>query len=79
MNKNDITTDNSLSRLLAVTHFQPIFARYALPCFDEPEFKAVFTVSLTHPKCMKALSNGAIIRHSELEYSIFTMNGYSQV
>lgn len=47
-----------MPRWLAVSHFQPTFARYALPCFDEPEFKSVFIISITHPADMKALSNG---------------------
>uniref|UniRef100_A0A5S6R0R7 Aminopeptidase N-like N-terminal domain-containing protein n=1 Tax=Trichuris muris TaxID=70415 RepID=A0A5S6R0R7_TRIMR len=44
-------------RWLLITQFQPTYARRALPCFDEPDFKAVFNVSLTHPASTIALSN----------------------
>ncbi|XP_059490234.1 aminopeptidase N [Neocloeon triangulifer] len=31
-------------------HFKPSFARTVFPCFDEPEMKAVVTVSIARPK-----------------------------
>lgn len=44
-------------RFLAGTMFHGGNARMAFPCFDEPEFKAVFEITLTHGQCYKALSN----------------------
>lgn len=40
------------------TQFETIFARNMIPCFDEPEFKATWNVSLEHPTGSTALSNG---------------------
>lgn len=42
---------------LAATQFEPHSARLAFPCFDEPEFKAIFEVSLAHSQHYSALSN----------------------
>ena len=39
------------------TQFEPVHAREAFPCFDEPAFKATFTVSATVPRHMTALGN----------------------
>ncbi|MBK7865350.1 MAG: M1 family metallopeptidase, partial [Archangiaceae bacterium] len=41
----------------AYTHFEPIDARRAFPCFDEPAFKIPFTVTITHKAEHLALSN----------------------
>jgi aminopeptidase N len=47
----------SSSSGIAVTQFEGTDARRALPCWDEPCFKAVFDVTLIVPKGMTALSN----------------------
>ena len=44
-------------RYAAVTQFEPVDARRALPCWDEPAHKATFDVSLVVPKERVALSN----------------------
>ena len=50
----------------AATQFEAADARRALPCFDEPEFKARFTVALTHDRSLAAISNMPVERTEEL-------------
>lgn len=43
--------------ILVATQFQPVYARRAFPCFDEPSFKATFEITVEHPKLYNALAN----------------------
>jgi alanyl aminopeptidase len=43
----------------AMTQMEPISARLAFPCFDEPGFKVPLTLSLTVPVADKAVANAA--------------------
>lgn len=45
------------SRSIATTKFEPVAARRAFPCFDEPNIKAEYTVHLVHQSSFRALSN----------------------
>ncbi|MGN6728540.1 MAG: M1 family metallopeptidase [Rhodanobacteraceae bacterium] len=49
----------------AQTQMEPISARYAFPCFDEPDFKTPFTVILNIPAADKAVANTKQISESK--------------
>jgi len=48
---------NGNERRLATTHFEPTAARQAFPCFDEPQLKAKFLVTITHDADLKSFFN----------------------
>ena len=51
------TDSRGREAFLATTQFEAPYARKAFPCFDEPDFKATFTVTLDIPAHMIAVSN----------------------
>ena len=40
-----------------LTHMEPMYARRAFPCFDEPRFRASWRITLTVPENQRAFSN----------------------
>jgi aminopeptidase N len=59
-------TVNNETKWLASTQFQSTDARRAFPCFDEPEFKATFKITIGRPKTMITLSNMPLERTDTL-------------
>jgi puromycin-sensitive aminopeptidase len=55
-----------VERVLAATQFEAPHARAAFPCFDEPEFKAIFAITLVVADGLLAISNGPEIDREKL-------------
>ena len=52
--------DKGVDHKIGTTQFESTDARRAFPCFDEPEFKSVFSITLEVPKGLFTVSNTGI-------------------
>ncbi|KAJ3595999.1 hypothetical protein NHX12_002408 [Muraenolepis orangiensis] len=50
--------EDGVKKIVAASQMHPTHARKTFPCFDEPAMKAVFQITLIHPRGTTALSNG---------------------
>lgn len=66
------TISQSRNEYMGVTQFEAVDARRALPCFDEPAFKARFIVSMTAPSHLSVLSNMPLVDEYNVSAPSFT-------
>ncbi len=64
--RSTYTSDEGEERVLATTQFEATDARRAFPCWDEPDLKATFDVTLVVPDGMVAVSCGPIVSEEAL-------------
>ncbi|XP_056133553.1 thyrotropin-releasing hormone-degrading ectoenzyme-like [Lampris incognitus] len=69
---------NGEKQYLAVTQFSPVHARKAFPCFDEPIYKATFSLSLRHDPEYISLSNMPVQRSSLAEEDGWVTNQFAR-
>ncbi|KAJ8936471.1 hypothetical protein NQ314_012334 [Rhamnusium bicolor] len=59
-------------RYLATTHFKPTYARTAFPCFDEPQFKAKFRLTIFRDRFHITLFNTPVVNTDDLGFYMGT-------
>ena len=64
--RSTFTDDSGVVRTIATTQMQATDCRRAFPCFDEPDFKAVFAIDLTIKSEFLAVSNGSEVRRETI-------------
>ena len=65
--RSTFTDADGNDQAIATTQFEATDARRAFPCWDEPEYKAVFGITLVVPEGLFGVSNGAEIRRTKLD------------
>ncbi len=64
--RSTYTDDSGKKRVLGTTQFEATDARRAFPCFDEPDFKAVFKITLEIDENLTAISNGTFLSEKSI-------------
>uniref|UniRef100_A0A8C7ZNW5 Aminopeptidase n=1 Tax=Oryzias sinensis TaxID=183150 RepID=A0A8C7ZNW5_9TELE len=69
------TDKSGTKHILAATQFEPLSARKAFPCFDEPAFKATFLIKINRKQNYTTLSNIGLFQ-DEFERTSVNMSTY---
>uniref|UniRef100_A0A8C5SLW3 glutamyl aminopeptidase n=1 Tax=Laticauda laticaudata TaxID=8630 RepID=A0A8C5SLW3_LATLA len=59
--------ENGKIKYIAATDHEPTDARKSFPCFDEPNKKATYSISITHERVYEALSNMPVEKRVSLD------------
>ena len=63
--RSTFVDDDGNEHVIATTQMQATDCRRAFPCWDEPEFKAVFAITLVIDPALTAVSNSPAVGHEQ--------------
>ncbi|HZU80674.1 MAG TPA: M1 family metallopeptidase [Acidimicrobiales bacterium] len=64
--RSTFADDEGVVHTIATTQFEATDARRAFPCIDEPDRKAVFSITIDVPEGLDAVSNGHVVSDEPL-------------
>ena len=59
--------ENGVEQWLGTTQFEPTAARFAIPCWDEPDFKSIFSISIISDENYVRIGNEKVLDEKELD------------
>ena len=65
--RSTYTDEDGSTQVIGTTHFEATDARRAFPCWDEPDLKAVFAITLVVKEGLAAVSNGPEVERASLD------------
>ncbi|KAA0183878.1 hypothetical protein FBUS_11772 [Fasciolopsis buskii] len=77
--RSSYADENESKKVILATHFEPSWGRKAFPCWDEPDFKSIFSIKLLIPKHMTAISNMVSYWLEQSDVLVFRYFQFSRV
>ena len=65
--KSKFLDEGGNEKWLGTTQFEPTAARFAFPCWDEPFFKAIFSISIVSDEKYIRISNEKVLEENKLD------------
>ncbi len=65
--KSSYMSEDGEKKWIATTQFEPTAARSAFPCWDEPEYKAIFSMTIITDEKYLRVSNEMVIEEEKVE------------
>ena len=65
--KSSYMSEGGEKKWIATTQFEPTAARSAFPCWDEPEYKAIFSMTIITDEKYLRVSNEMVIEEEKIE------------